>query len=244
MPDALNKILVIPNDDAPSDAALLKRAEFLSSRLNCPIDRFDGEPELQTIVRRAEQVGANLIMKSAPDSRYLTGLSTNLDWDLIRHSPAHVWFVGVKTTPPETVLAAVGSSSGPPFDALDYDVGEVVAQLKSHLELTSLVLHTCQEGASERDPEIRAWADYFQLAPAEVRVLKGSAADELSATAEALNVDLIVMGARNLSRVERFISPVTAEPVVSNASCDVLIVRDTRAAGSPDATEPAQPEFS
>ena len=44
--------------------------------------------------------------------------------------------------------------------------------------------------------------------------------------AKEVEARLIVMGAKSVSRLERVVRPVTVEPVMANADCDILVVRD------------------
>jgi hypothetical protein len=48
----------------------------------------------------------------------------------------------------------------------------------------------------------------------------------ITSVASELDADLIVMGARSMSRLERMVRSVTVEPVLAEAECDILIVRD------------------
>lgn len=59
-----------------------------------------------------------------------------------------------------------------------------------------------------------------------VHVEEGEAGDVIDRMATAVDADLIVMGASNLNRLERFLKPVTVEPVMATARCDVLVVRE------------------
>jgi hypothetical protein len=55
----------------------------------------------------------------------------------------------------------------------------------------------------------------------------------LPEAAKSLNANLIVMAARNLSRWERLFQSVTAEPVLADAPCDVVFVKDSDGAMVP-----------
>jgi nucleotide-binding universal stress UspA family protein len=59
-----------------------------------------------------------------------------------------------------------------------------------------------------------------------VHVEEGEAGEVIDRLATAVDADLIVMGANNLNRLERFLKPVTVEPVIAMAACDVLVVRE------------------
>lgn len=54
--------------------------------------------------------------------------------------------------------------------------------------------------------------------------MSGDAADSILATAESVNADLIVVGARGLGAVERFVRGSVSTKVAHHSPCDVLIV--------------------
>jgi hypothetical protein len=87
----------------------------------------------------------------------------------------------------------------------------------------------------EHGKAIRAFADYFHIDPKEIRLMQGRLSDVAPAAAREVDADLVVMGARNLSRFERFIKPVSAEPMLARAPCDLLIVRSDADAEPPEA---------
>lgn len=230
--------------------------------------RWD-RPLADAIIRRAFEMEADLVMKTAGQSNYLIGLMTNTDWELIRQSPAHLWFVNEETTHLEHMITAVGSFTEEVFDRHDYDVGELSMLLSEKLQLDNSVVHTylaptnlasysgyapelsaltaaAEPPISRRDDlarshgkAIRAWADYFHLEPERFRVVQGRPADVLPEMTEAINANLLVMGARNLNRLERLVKPVTAEPVLARACCDVVFLREDVSAS--DIPEPSRP---
>lgn len=53
----------------------------------------------------------------------------------------------------------------------------------------------------------------------------GQAADEILAAAEEQGVDLIVIGRRGLSAVQRLLMGGTSSAVVAHSTCDVLVVK-------------------
>jgi universal stress protein E len=93
--------------------------------------------------------------------------------------------------------------------------------------------------AEKHGDAIRAFARYFLIDPEKIRIQPGRLSQVAPATARELDVDLIVMGARNLSRLQRALYPVNAEPVLADAPCDVLILgtAPTRPAESSDVPE-------
>lgn len=94
------------------------------------------------------------------------------------------------------------------------------------------------EVAAAHGRSIKAFADSFGIKSEDIRVVEGHPGDVLPDVARELHADLMVMGARSLSRWERIVSPVTAEPVLADTTCDVLFVKDDPEASIPAAVEP------
>lgn len=84
---------------------------------------------------------------------------------------------------------------------------------------------------------IDAFARDVGLDPAEIALQQGNPAHVLTTAAAQRRAPLLVMGARHLTRWERATSAVTAEPVLANASCDVLFVKEPEGAAVPEADD-------
>lgn len=142
------------------------------------------------------------------------------------------------------------------FDANDYDVCAFAQHLTAGDVTRLSVLHTFDsptvpviQGRTEFDPNaamelarsrsaIQARAreehqravdgliEYFHLDPDSVEVSEGRPSDAINDAAVRRSVDAIVMGAASMSRLGRLMNRVSAEPVLANAQCDVIIVRE------------------
>jgi len=84
---------------------------------------------------------------------------------------------------------------------------------------------------------IQKFAKHFDIDVDQVEIAKGHAADVIPASAKTLNAGLVVMGARNLGRWERVLSPVAAEPVLSSVPCDVVFIKEAEGVSTPIAEE-------
>ncbi|MBT8099953.1 MAG: universal stress protein, partial [Gammaproteobacteria bacterium] len=73
---------------------------------------------------------------------------------------------------------------------------------------------------------VRALARYCNIPRENVHVLEGHPSDVIPRIVDELKANLIVMGARSFGRLERFVSSVTVEPVMSETDSDILIVRE------------------
>jgi universal stress protein E len=238
-----------------------------------------GHPHTDAILRKIQEVQPDLVMKQARPYSYMLGLFGNTDWDLVRRSPAHVWFVadedrGIDSDTIERVLTAVGTDSEDDemIGAGDYHVFGVAGFIARGFSAEHFAVHAYEvpneieayaayapelggavapealtaigqarrTTASRHGQSIEAFARHFDMGPDQVHLQKGRAGDVVPRLAEALDADLIVMSARNLSPWERLIHAVTAEPVIARAPCDVLFVKDERPRDEPTMSgEPA-----
>lgn len=76
----------------------------------------------------------------------------------------------------------------------------------------------------ELEDVLAAWVRRLD-GEAEVKVLEGRPADVIAHEAAAWGADLVVMGARGASRVERLLLGSTARATLRRVSCDVLVSR-------------------
>lgn len=100
----------------------------------------------------------------------------------------------------------------------DFDMARVQAQLPAEFrDLVSPQLDAqdhFNEAASVLAPSV-------SIVPHQT---EGHPADSILRTAEALNADLIVVGARGLGAVDRFLRGSVSTKVVHHSPCDVLVV--------------------
>lgn len=73
---------------------------------------------------------------------------------------------------------------------------------------------------------VTALTDDVGIGEQDVYLREGHPASVIPEVAEEVGAGLIVMGANSIGRLERIVRPVTVEPVMANAGCDILIVRD------------------
>jgi nucleotide-binding universal stress UspA family protein len=94
-----------------------------------------------------------------------------------------------------------------------------------------------QHMVKQHNGTIKAMAKYFQIPSENVRVCEGHPNQVIPEVAEAVDADMIVMGATSISRLERLVSSVTVEPVMAEADCDIIVVRERDTASVPNAEE-------
>ena len=76
---------------------------------------------------------------------------------------------------------------------------------------------------------IRKLCEGFNLKQEDIVLRKGHPNDVITAVCQDQDAGLIVMGATNVGRWERMVSPVHAEPALADADADVLFIPETRA---------------
>lgn len=145
----------------------------------------------------------------------VTDITTAADYELFRAAGTLAKGFDARIYP-VNAYQAVGThaylvSSGavaPPVPAAMVDRDTIAKQLRQH------------------ESAIQAMAQYFHVNTDNVRVREGHPSEVISGVASEISADLIVMGARSISRLERVVRSVTVEPVMADAGCDIFVVRD------------------
>lgn len=226
--------------------------------------RWD-HPPADAILRKIADSRADLVMKQTQAPDYVLGLADHSDWELIRNSPAHLWFVKEGTTLTGTVLTAVGGTAWEDgiMTPADYEIFKVGNSVADSLNAQNRPIHCYQvprvEAYAGYEPmfagmatisrpdwddvaklhgqAIDDFAEHFGINHDQVLLSKGHPAEVLPEMARELSAGLLVMGARDLGRWHRVFNPVIAEPVLSDTPCDVLYVKESDNAEIPEATE-------
>ena len=225
--------------------------------------RWD-HPRPDAILRKVAESMPDIVMKQARDHGYVLGLVSNTDWELGRRSPADLWLVNENIASIERILAAVGNDFGSPADittAPDYDLMRTVRGIRKAFDArvfpvnayqlptephpvtaigaTPIVAREEQQSLRastlrEHEFAVKSVADYFRFNSEDAIVCEGNPNEVIPEVAKSIGADLIAMGARSIGRLERLVGPVTLEPVMSAADCDILVVRDDDRSRVPD----------
>ena len=217
--------------------------------------RWD-HPPADAILRKIDDCKPDLVIKHTRSPHYVLGLSQNTDWELIRSAPCHVWFVKEQEWTGGPVMTAIGNNVGDEkiIDESDRQVFRVGNSIAEFLGVENLAVHCFQvpnmnayatyspsiAGVVATRTPVDAWQDLaelhgkaidrfaeeFDIDPRSISLMKGDPASELPDQARKAGAGLLVMGARKLGRLERALSPVAAEPVLAEAPCDMLFVRE------------------
>jgi universal stress protein E len=205
-------------------------------------------PVHEAIVRRAVSSGADLIVTHQRGKHRLPRLLAHTDWELLRESPLPVLLV--KSRRPYrggSLLAAID-----PFHAfakpsgLDARILEEGAVVGKALGIPLHVVHAYQPlplppkrragGMATADDIERNAGQHAQaamdraLAPLSIRpgrahLVEGNPLNVIPATARRLRSAIVIMGAVSRSGLKRLLIGNTAESVIDELACDLLIVK-------------------
>jgi universal stress protein E len=210
-------------------------------------------PAYESVVRRATQIRADLIVAERHAGRHIAaGLLHLTDWELLRLSPMPVLLVktGGRYLRP-TVLAAVDPAHSRSKPAgLDSEILRTASSVASALHGALHAVHAYIPAPLEIVPTDSAGAEALpqliaQIArkarrslddvlrstriPAKCRHLVGRhPIDAIEQTAREIRSSIVVMGAISRSGLKRVFIGNTAERILDQLTCDVLIVKPPR----------------
>lgn len=168
---------------------------------------------------------------------------TALDWKLVRHCPAPLMLVhGLSTHLPRRVLAAVDTAvatDGGTLNGLilrealkladwadaDVHLGHVFPYLPfsagAHPSLESVYVHA----RNTDETSFKAFAGDHQVPEGARHWLEGNPVERLIDMVKDQGIDLLVLGSAQRPTLERVLLGSTAETVLFQIPCDVLLVR-------------------
>jgi len=232
--------------------AHVTRANVRGVDVTCKV-QWDYPPH-EAIVRRARRSGADLIIAECHQgSRLKPWLMHLTDWELLRTSPVPVLlFKNTRSYLRPTILAAVDPShqhSKPAqLDAAIVTLGERVAELLSgtlhtvHANnppvfgltlgdpgLDAATLAVTYEQQKRKDSaDFKAFADKAGVSRARRHELDGDPVYAIPKVARSIRAQLVVMGAVSRTGLKRVFIGNTAERVLHDLPCDVLVVKPPR----------------
>lgn len=231
----------------------LERVALSKLLQGCRVDAIAvwDKPSYEAIVRRALDTGADLIINGTHTRGFANRMILrHTDWELVRHSPVPLLLVKSRRKAAKpVVLAAIDPLHANAKPArLDDQILDLASGMATALKGALHAFHayiplsvTLAAGVGEP----LAWnttqldADYSKrvvreftraLRPTQIPVNRrhlrlGDSAAELVKCAARIRATLVVMGAVSRSRLERLLVGSTAERVLDELTCDVLIVK-------------------
>ena len=206
-----------------------------------------GSPVYERILAAARDWHADLVVVGAHDPETLHTRLTDTDWQLMRRTECPLLLVKSPTfSGYRTIVAAVDplQAHDEPYglDRAVLDAGRTIARacdstlravyaypgaaafdLASSVEVTPGVFYGTEHVEDLHRRAVNELAVQFGIGAAEVDVVAGSAADAVADTAAKRRAELVVVGMPRRGLVAAALGS-TAESVVANVDCDVLVV--------------------
>jgi universal stress protein E len=212
-------------------------------------------PPHEAIVRGAHRAGADLIVAECHEGRRLKPWLMHLtDWELLRISPLPVLLMkNTRRWSQPVILAAVDPSHAHAKPArLDAAIIAQATSLKRALRgsfelmhanypagfgfamsdpaIDAMTLATAYEQQQERSrKEFEAFADKAHVPRASRQLIDSDPLFAIPHVARKIGADLVVMGAVSRSGLKRIFIGNTAERVLDELPCDVLVVKPAKA---------------
>ncbi len=207
-------------------------------------------PPFETILRRAVAIKADLIVAPCRDRHRLPALLGYTDWELLRLSPVPVLLV--KNSTPyrrPTVLAAIDPTHAhAKSSALDQRILDYGAQVGRALRGALHVVHAYMPRPlpptatfdTKRRKSLRAEAEREarkqfvdalgkRTIPALRRhLVRGDPTEVIPATARKTSSAIVVIGSVSRSALKRLFIGNTAESVLDELRCDLLVVKPAK----------------
>lgn len=192
-------------------------------------------PVYEAIVRRAAEIGADLVVaEQHPGRHHAAGVLSLADWELLRLCPVPVLLV--KRSRPyhaPTVLTAVDPDhAGGKTAQLDEAILAAGALVAGGLRGELHVVHACPPGPGAEGVPAALDTTLFarglrlgDVPPEHRHLLAGDPRDVIPQIARDVGADIVVAGALSRSGLKRLLIGNTAERLLDELSCDLLIVK-------------------
>ena len=190
----------------------------------------------------------DLVFKSAHHHGLLKRLLlSNSDWELLRHCPAPLWLVHHGEWQARKLCAALDPlhSADKPA-ALDHRLIGIAGELATHLGLEAHYLHSfaplprslvfdlemvmsyeqySAKCASQHREAFEQLLAEHAIPPTSSHLLEGYAEQSIPAFVREQGIDLLLMGAISRGQLDAAIIGNTAERVLDEVECDLLVVK-------------------
>lgn len=206
-----------------------------------------GKPLYDEIIAHVEESKPDLVMRNATSHGTLQRLLfNNTSWQLIRRCPAPLWLVrDGEWTGKRAAVAVDPLHSADKAAALDHRLIEASLLLeKSGMQIdyvhsynplpktlvleAELVLAYDDYLTNAEQRHHNAFAELFAqypVKPDQQHLLKGMPEESIPAFVEQQGADLLIMGAISRNSLENALIGNTAERVLENSNCDLLVIK-------------------
>jgi len=243
-----------PSSLDPEDLAQSMAAPLRERGLEVTIETQCGDPLHGVLLERTGRAVADLIVKDTHHHSLLRRtLLSNTDWELIRHCPVPLLLTrpGAWRKPPRIVAAVDPTHANDKSAALDRRILDHAANFARQLEGEFHAVHAylpmsvvavagaaaapplmatispeelAMEERTRREQLVALGAEYG-LPERNIHLATGGPAALLPRMADAVQADILVMGAIARSGLKRVFIGSTAEDVLESLPCDALIVK-------------------
>ncbi len=216
-----------------------KVAPLREQGLEISITTAWGNPPYEEIVRRVEESKPSLVIKSTHSHNKLSRLLlSNEDWELVRYCSAPLLLAkGQRWSSRPIFLAAVDPDHVKDKPAaLDHKIiksaqslsaisgGEVHLFHSGWMPPLAGVYKVLGEGEAE-DKKFRELAEANGICDSARHWTEEYIVDALPTMARELDASAVVIGAVSRSRLDRILIGNTAEKILDNLECDVLVIK-------------------
>jgi universal stress protein E len=190
-------------------------------------------PPYEALVRRAVAIRADLIVTIKRGHHRLPSLLGYTDWELLRASPMPVLLIkNSRYRPRAAVLAAIDPLHAAAKSAgLEQQILGNAAALAQALDSPLHAVHVLtpwQRSTTDRVALVSSQARAAGVRPSRTHLLEGNPDTLLPATARRLRAGAVVMGAMSRRGLQRLFVGNSAERLLDDLHCDVLVVKPPR----------------
>tara|TARA_R100001039_G_scaffold38573_2_gene40556 strand:- start:495 stop:1406 length:912 start_codon:yes stop_codon:yes gene_type:complete len=201
------------------------------------------------ILRKIREFKPDMTLKSVQNQSALSRiLITNTDWKLVKNCPSPLLLVKARAWAEDgAIMAAVDPlHSKAQQNQLDHLLLDTTAGLAASLQLNTRVFHCYFPDLSSMFPKVMDAEDYvrevrdthwtrvraliadYDLSDDQVSMTRGDLIKTLLQTIRKDRVNILVLGALSRNVVESAIVGSTAEKILYDTPCDVLIMKQDR----------------
>ncbi len=190
-------------------------------------------PPYESIIRRATAVKADLIVVQKRGHHRLPALLGYTDWELLRASPIPVLLIkNSRYRPRAAVLAAVDPQhaerrSGALEKRILANATSLAGALRAPLHAVQVLTPWARATPAHRSA-LKGLVRASAIKPARAHLLVGNPDVLLPATARRLRAGAVVMGMMSRRGLKRLFIGNSAERLLDNLRCDVLVVKPPR----------------
>ena len=210
-------------------------------------------PLYEGIVRRAEDTGADLVMKDTHHHSVMSrAFLTNTDWNLIRTCASPLWLVKPRDIGSNPVLIAsidpLNEHDKPAalddeilalskllaadckgevraFHSYDPRIAVATATANAYIPVSLPFDEIESQMREQHAKRFNEVTEFHGIDKDRSHLVSGLTHEELPALAEKVEADVVVMGAVSRNRWKRLFIGATAERTLEHLPCDLLIVK-------------------